>query len=79
MNEDYRKGYRDGFEDGHKAGAASGRNLNPYSKPIPIPHPTTASVVCPECGMEWKGLMGYVCPNMKCPVQPKVTSYAQWE
>lgn len=89
MNEDYRKGYRDGFEDGHKAGAASGRNLN-LSQPISIPtvipdwnkaaHPNdymTTNVVCSECGMEWKGAMGYVCYNPKCLIQPKVTSYTK--
>jgi hypothetical protein len=25
---------------------------------------------CPKCGIEWgKGPIGYVCPNLECPVQ----------
>lgn len=26
---------------------------------------------CPTCGIMWEGVMGYVCPNLECPVQPK--------
>lgn len=28
------------------------------------------STICPKCGMEWKGVMSYSCPNMYCPIQP---------
>jgi ribosomal protein L37E len=28
---------------------------------------------CSKCGMVWKGVMGYVCSNTQCPVQPKVS------
>lgn len=27
------------------------------------------SVVCQKCGMEWKGVMNYVCQNYECPIQ----------
>lgn len=26
---------------------------------------------CPTCGHMWEGAMGYVCPNLECPVQLK--------
>lgn len=29
---------------------------------------------CHKCGMEWKGVMGYVCSDMYCPVQVRTTS-----
>lgn len=56
----------------------------PAPKPN-IPWPTTTPTdpgpgyfppvtVCKVCGLEWKGVMGYSCPNMNCPVQPKITS-----
>lgn len=32
-------------------------------------HKTT----CPTCGMVWEGVMGYVCGNLNCPIQLKVT------
>ena len=37
---------------------------NPYHQ-----HKTT----CSTCGMVWEGVMGYVCGNLNCPVQLKVT------
>jgi prefoldin subunit 5 len=27
---------------------------------------------CTKCGMVWKGAMGYVCTDLKCPVQMKM-------
>lgn len=35
-----------------------------FGKPLPK---------CPECGMELKGVMGYVCGSPTCPIFPKVT------
>ena len=32
--------------------------------------------VCSLCGIEWKGVMGYSCSNMSCPMQVKA-SYSQ--
>ena len=42
--------------------------------PTPPAPPRLNSTVCSKCGMEWKGVMGYVCPRNDCPVQVKVTS-----
>lgn len=50
------------------------------SRPSPppyIPNPTVPNwpnkVYCPKCGMEWSGVMGYVCMDQSCPIQMKVT------
>lgn len=32
-----------------------------------------SSYICSKCGMDWKGVMGYVCGDSKCPVQIKAT------
>ena len=29
-------------------------------------------ITCSKCGMVWKGTMGYVCTDLKCPVQMKM-------
>ena len=31
-----------------------------------------AATVCGKCGMNWEGVMGYVCSSLDCPVQLKV-------
>lgn len=28
---------------------------------------------CPQCHMVWEGAMGYVCPQVDCPIQPRAT------
>ena len=38
----------------------------------PTPTMDLNSKKCSKCGMEWKGVMGYVCPSQDCPVQVKV-------
>ena len=39
-----------------------------------IEQPThTHKTTCSKCGMVWKGVMGYVCGDVNCPVQLKVT------
>lgn len=38
----------------------------------PRPHPDEPWAICGECGMELRGVMGYVCPNSRCPVFPHV-------
>lgn len=49
---------------------------NPYPT-IPTTPPTIPTwpdkVYCPKCGMEWSGVMGFVCADQKCPIQMKVT------
>jgi hypothetical protein len=47
------------------------------SPDIPNPFPTIPTlsnkVYCPKCGMEWSGVMGYVCNDQRCPIQMKVS------
>lgn len=38
------------------------------------PDPLIGVSKCFKCGMEWKGIMSYSCPNGDCPVQMKVIS-----
>jgi hypothetical protein len=47
--------------------------IQPVYPTAPVP-PRLNSTVCSKCGMEWKGVMGYVCSRNDCPVQVKVTS-----
>jgi hypothetical protein len=35
--------------------------------------PTKLGTKCSVCGIEWSGVMGYVCTNKTCPMQVKVT------
>lgn len=51
----------------------------PIIQPIVIPfipyepEPRRASTRCPRCGMEWSGIMGYVCGSTSCPMQATIT------
>lgn len=43
----------------------------PQTTPVWLPtQPSTpwAGSHCPQCGVEWKGSMGYVCPSISCPM-----------
>lgn len=79
MSEDYKKGYRDGFLDGFKAAKD-----NPYMTQPAVPE-TPMPKSCTECGKSFVDsmgrfvMMGYVCPNTKCPTKITVIgqSYAQ--
>ena len=44
-----------------------------YLTPTTPPYDLFPSTICPKCGMEWKGVMGYVCMNQPCPIQPSPT------
>ena len=69
-NDEYKKGYREGFKDGFDS------VNNKWVQPQPYPYDpkmTSTSVICSQCGMKWGGVMGYVCPNGNCPIQPKTT------
>jgi hypothetical protein len=46
------------------------------STPDPYPNHFGGSTTCSKCGMEWKGVMGYVCSTYECPVQMQVTSHS---
>ena len=52
----------------------SPKPVNPeYLTPTTPPYDPYPSTICPKCGMEWKGVMGYVCMNQPCPIQPSAT------
>lgn len=42
-------------------------------RPWEQPMEENKGITCPLCKMVWKGVMGYCCPNGKCPVQIKAT------
>lgn len=49
--------------------------VTPVPPVYPInPDPLIEVTKCYKCGMEWKGVMGYVCSDMYCPVQVRTTS-----
>ena len=50
----------------------SPKPANPLTPTTP-PYDPFPSTICPKCGMEWKGVMGYVCTNQPCPIQPSAT------
>ena len=37
-------------------------------QPSITPNPMERSTTCSKCDMEFKGVMGYVCPNADCPM-----------
>jgi nitrogenase molybdenum-iron protein alpha/beta subunit len=40
----------------------------------PSPDPNYwAQTICKKCGMNWSGVMGYVCASQDCPMQFKAT------
>ena len=54
--------------------------LEKLEQPLPVyPAPLVPELdlyggtQCPKCGLVWSGVMGYVCPDVKCPIQLKVT------
>lgn len=61
--------YKRGWYDGYKAAKY------PYPQHPITPTPTgQVQLACSKCGMLLNGVMGFVCPNQDCPVQPKITS-----
>lgn len=78
-DDDYKRGLRDGFKDGFEAGRKSVNKpqtppweLKPERRPWEIPM-GPPQVTCSKCGMSWSGVMGYYCPKIDCPIQPKAT------
>jgi len=49
--------------------------LLPVIQPVPVsPAPApTLGFRCPACGLDFSGVMGYVCGSQTCPIQPKIT------
>lgn len=46
------------------------------TEPVPFPppyFPPQGKVTCPKCGLDWSGIMGYVCSSSDCPMQMVVT------
>jgi hypothetical protein len=47
--------------------------------PSPSPSPSMpwlspkVDARCPNCGIDFSGITGYVCPSTACPIQPRVT------
>jgi hypothetical protein len=39
-----------------------------------IPSYDPMNNICPQCGVDWSGVMAYYCNNTSCPKQLKVTS-----
>ena len=61
ITDDYKRGWYDGFQAGQ---------LVPGS-PIDIKPPYKHSIGCSRCGINFDGTMGYVCPNLGCPLFPR--------
>lgn len=63
--------YIEGFFDGLKQNI---KRSNPWRDTQPIPSSPLGGpvTICPKCGVKWEGAMLYSCPNMECPIQPKV-------
>jgi hypothetical protein len=40
----------------------------PESPPFVPDVPANEGTKCPECGVLWKGVMGYSCPRHNCPM-----------
>ncbi len=40
---------------------------------LPIAPMPVQALKCPTYGIDWSGSMGYVCPNVACPIQPRAT------
>ena len=45
---------------------------NGFSTPTTVPT-WSDKVCCARCGMDLSGSIGYVCNDMKCPTQTKIT------
>ena len=85
---DYAQGFKDGFaaglEQGKKLFDEQWRinKINELEKSLPKPQPrlddyifgAAIKSVCPKCGMNFGGVMGFVCNSPNCPT--RVTSYA---
>jgi hypothetical protein len=72
------KTYQDGYADGYRQGLVDGRHpiqpLTPFQPLRPLqPYVPYEASLCPKCGLNFSGAMGYVCPQVTCPIQPKAT------
>lgn len=87
-DDDYKRGYRDGFKDAmdsfYKFPTIPIPDPNKavviptvfpeWPKKSPTETDLPQATICSVCGMSWVGVMSYSCGNMKCPIQPRITS-----
>lgn len=72
--QDYYRGYYDGFQDAKRSYENVKVNPNPPDIgrwPVGPGIIEAPEIKCQQCGMMWRGVMGYVCPRMDCHIQPK--------
>ncbi len=67
-SDDYKRGYREGFLDGFHAARDNDSLMSPN-----IPTVKFAALSCQKCGISFGDMSGYVCPDIHCPTQLKVT------
>lgn len=60
-SDDYKKGWYDGFQAGQLI-STTPSNIIPLYK---------QSIGCSRCGVNFDGTIGYVCPNLGCPLFPQ--------
>jgi uncharacterized protein YeaC (DUF1315 family) len=67
-SDDYKRGWFDGYN--------AGKNANPpdIGRWPHGPGLVEQEYKCTKCGMMWRGIMGYHCPRMDCPIQPKIVA-----
>ena len=72
--------YYRGFYDGYQAAKKEPSRIPPDIGRMPVgPGLVEPQYKCQKCGMMWQGAMGYVCPNMDCPIQPKIIAASNQE
>lgn len=49
----------------------------PWQVPFipPAPAPLFQGNQCGGCGISLDGVIGYVCPRLDCPIQPRIITY----
>lgn len=79
MTDKHSQDYYRGFYDGYQA-AKKEPTLPPDIGRWPVgPGLVEPQIKCQQCGVMWQGVMGYVCPRMDCPIQPKVIAASNQE
>lgn len=80
MSDKESQDYYRGFYDGFQAAKKEARQIPPDIGRMPVgPGLVEPQIKCIKCGMMWQGVMGYVCPNMDCPIQPKIIAASNQE
>ena len=80
MSDKESQDYYRGFYDGFQAAKKENKRIPPDIGRMPVgPGLVEPQIKCTQCGMMWQGVMGYVCPRMDCPIQPKVIAASNQE